>query len=127
MSENIIITNNPTVNDKINHNSIIIYYYPSLSYLDILLKVRDLVYSGHSLLTHPIVSSIKPNAMPYKTVVLTPKKNTSDFESIELIDKSMELVRNLLLLPKRATTLKIEEDLQLIDYDLIYGSIQSIL
>ena len=124
--QNIIITNNPTVNSKIKNSSIIVNYF-DLSYLDILLKARDMVHSGHTLLTHPIVSSIKPNAMPYKTVVLSPKKNTLDLESLDLIEKAIALATDFLLLAKRHTTQAIEKDLQLIDYDLIYGSIQSIL
>ena len=124
--QNIIITNNPRVNSKIKNSSIVVHYF-DLSYLDILLKARDMVHSGHTLLTHPIVSSIKPNAMPYKTVVLSPKKNTLDLESLDLIEKAIGIAKDFLLLPKRHTTQAIEEDLQLIDYDLIYGSIQSIL
>ena len=31
------------------------------SYRDVLLKVRDLVYDRHILLTHPQASSLKPN------------------------------------------------------------------
>jgi len=124
--QNIIITNNPSVKSKIKNSKVVVYYF-DLSYLDILLKVRDMVHFGHRLLTHPIVSSIKPNVMPYKTVVLSPKKNTTDFESLELIEKAISIAKDFLLLPKRRTTEAIEKDLQLIDYDLIYGSIQSIL
>lgn len=124
--QNIIITNNPSVESKIKNSKIVVHYF-DLSYLDILLKVRNMVHFGHMLLTHPIVSSIKPNAMPYKTVVLSPKKTTTDFESLELIEKAISIAKDFLLLPKRRTTQTIEKDLQLIDYDLIYGSIQSIL
>ncbi len=123
---NIIITNNPSVNNKIKNPSLNVHYF-DLSYLDILLKARDMVHSGHTLLTHPIVSSIKPNAMPYKTVVLSTKKTTIDLESLDLIEKAIGIAKDFLSLPKRHTTPAIEEDLQLIDYDLIYGSIQSIL
>lgn len=41
-------------------------------YESVLLKTRDLVYSGFSLLTHPQASSLKPNQTPVRSVLLYP-------------------------------------------------------
>lgn len=125
--QNIIITNNPLVKEKISSINIDMLYFEDLSYMDVLLKVRDLVHSGHTLLTHPIVSSIKPNVIPYKTVVLSHKKNTVDFDSLELIDNSIKLAESFEKMNRKRLTESVKDDLKLIDYDCIHGSILSIL
>jgi hypothetical protein len=125
--QNIIITNNPLVKERISSINIDMLYFEDLSYFDIMLKVRDLVHSGHTLLTHPIVSSIKPNVMPYKTVVLSQKKITVDFDSLELIDNALKLVQSFEKRDHKRLTESAKEDLRLIDYDCINGSILSIL
>lgn len=48
------------------------------SYEKVLLKVRDLVYSGFSLLTHPQASSLKPNQTPVRSVLLYPYREGDD-------------------------------------------------
>lgn len=44
-------------------------------YESVLLKTRDLVYSGFSLLTHPQASSLKPNQTPVRSVLLYPRRD----------------------------------------------------
>lgn len=81
---------------------------------------------GYKLLTHPIVSSIKPYETPYKTIVLSNNKGKLDLESIELIENSIELSKNFLDKPRRKLTKIIDEDFKLIDYELINASIENI-
>ena len=67
-----IITNNPLVVRCLSD-----YYeieYHEISFREILVKVRDLVYEGYELRTHPIAGSVKPNETPYKSIVLSKKK-----------------------------------------------------
>ena len=68
----LIITNNTLVKEKLGEN----YHveYEDLSYEDTLRKVRDRVYLGHKLLTHPLSGSVKPNETPYKSVMKTEMK-----------------------------------------------------
>ena len=65
----LIITNNTLVKEKLGEN----YHveYEDLSYEDTLRKVRDRVYLGHKLLTHPLSGSVKPNETPYKSVMIS--------------------------------------------------------
>lgn len=42
------------------------------SYEAVLLRARNMVYSGYSLLTHPQASSLKPNQTPVRSVLLYP-------------------------------------------------------
>ena len=39
-------------------------------YRDVLVQVRDLIYAGHKLLSHPQASSLKPNQTPYRTILV---------------------------------------------------------
>ncbi|AGA66427.1 putative glycine reductase complex component GrdX [Brachyspira pilosicoli P43/6/78] len=95
-------------------------------FMEVLCKVRDFVHSGYQLLTHPIVSSIKPYETPYKSVALS-KGSELDLYSLELIENAIELTKNFLDKPRRKLTKEIDEDFRLIDYKLVIGAIENIL
>ena len=124
--KNIIITNNPKILEEISSKNIEISYFEQADFMEILYKARDFIHLGYKLLTHPIVSSIKPYETPYKTIVLTYNNGEIDLESIELIENSIELLKNFLDKPRRKLTKNIDEDFKLIDYKLISEAIESI-
>ncbi|TXJ37834.1 GrdX family protein [Brachyspira aalborgi] len=124
--KNIIITNNPKILEEISNKNIEISYFEQADFMDILYKTRDFIHLGYKLLTHPIVSSIKPYETPYKTIVLACNNGEIDLESIELIENSIELLKNFLDKPRRKLTKNIDEDFKLIDYKLISEAIESI-
>ena len=119
----IVITNNPMSKTEFNGKYIIEYIDDST--MEVYKKARDYIHEGHRLLTHPIMSSIKPNETPYRTVVITKKSfENLDLQSIELIEEAMHTTEKFLKdfgIPK--WTQKILEDFQLIDYDLIYHAL----
>ena len=125
--KNIIITNNPKILEEISDKNIEISYFEQADFMEISYKARDVIHLGYKLLTHPIVSSIKPYETPYKTIVLAYNNGEIDLESIELIENSIELLKNFLDKPRRKLTKNIDEDFKLIDYKLINGAIESIL
>ncbi len=125
--QKIVVTNNPKVLENIENKNIKISYYQDYSYIDILYKVRDLVHLGYSLLTHPIVSSIKPYETPYKTIVLCESNSNLDIDSLYLIENAISLSLNFLDKPVRKLTPSIDEDFKLIDYKLVFDSIENIL
>ena len=88
-------------------------------------KTRDYIHSGHRLLTHPIMSSVKPNQTPYRTVVITEKPSEGvDLQSLQYIEEAIHTTEKFLRnfgIP--VWTEKILNDFQLIDYDLIYHAI----
>ena len=43
------------------------------SYEAVLIRVRDLVYDRHILLTHPQASSLKPSQALYRSVAVYPR------------------------------------------------------
>ena len=126
-NKNIIITNNPKIAEEMASKNICVSYFEQADFMEILYKARDIIHLGYKLLTHPIVSSIKPYETPYKTIVLTYNNGEIDLESIELIENSIELSKNFLDKPRRKLTKSIDEDFRFIDYELINGAIESIL
>lgn len=123
---NVLITNNPKIFEELNSNNIKVEYFSDLDFMGILYKARDYVHLGYKLLTHPIVSSIKPYETPYKSVVLS-KDDAVDLYSLEVIENAIELTKNFLDKPKRKLTKEIDLDFRLIDYKLVVGAIESIL
>lgn len=115
-----IITNNPLVVRCMSAHYTIEYY--DISFREILVKVRDMVYEGYELHTHPIAGSVKPNETPYKSIVVSRDKKGFNMEHAEMcsnaiitFDKFTPIVRQL---PQR-----ILDDFQLIDYTLLAGAL----
>ncbi len=60
------------------------------NYRDVLVQVRDLIYAGHKLLSHPQASSLKPNQTPYRTILVYGETQSMDFNDVSLIEKAIE-------------------------------------
>ena len=84
----IMVTNNKYVYDKYKDKFEMIYD-ENFTYLDVLECVRDKVHDGHELITHPLSGSVKPNETPYKTVMISTKKEVLDFDSLKIIEDSI--------------------------------------
>lgn len=118
-----IVTNNPMSKEKFGVNFNVEYVEGNV--IEVFNKVRDYVHKGHRILTHPLMSSIKPNETPYRTIALTKKiENSTDINSVILIENSIMTTNKFL---KDFSTPnwseKILLDFQLIDYDLIYHAV----
>ena len=122
----IVVTNNPKIFEQVRSKNAEIIYMSDSDFMEVLCKVRDFVHLGYQLLTHPIVSSIKPYETPYKSVALS-KGLELDLYSLELIENAIELTKNFLDKPRRKLTKEIDEDFRLIDYKLVIGAIENIL
>ncbi|MCI5869837.1 MAG: GrdX family protein [Dorea sp.] len=84
----ILITNNDRVHEKYKDQLEIILLR---TYEEVLIKVRDLVYDRHVLLTHPQASSLKPNQTPYRSVVVYPRGEDDNTKDIMLIEKCLQV------------------------------------
>jgi hypothetical protein len=91
------------------------------SVIEVFKKVRNYIHNNHRLLTHPLVSSIKPNEIPYRTVMISKKRDAKiDMQSLDLIENSINTTEKFLKdfgLPNWNE--KVLQDFQLIDYDII--------
>jgi hypothetical protein len=87
----VLVTNNPKADDVYKSNAAIgVEYLTNASYLDVLIRVRDRVYDGWSLMTHPQASNLKPNQCPYKTILISRDREGQDFaRDVELIETAI--------------------------------------
>jgi len=115
----ILVTNNVLAKEKYGHEIDVEFREESLS--DLLFRVRDLVHSGHCILTHPLSGSIKPNETPFKSVLLSKKIDTTDIESLKIIENSIIIAKNFLTYPIPEEYLN---DLREIDLTLIDSAIK---
>jgi len=119
----IIITNNKISKEYYEQKYKVIFVEGSL--MDVFTTVRNYIHKGHELLTHPLMGSVKPNETPYKTVAITyAALNQVDFNSLMLIENSIETARKLLInKPVRNWPESVLEDFRVIDFDLIKNAV----
>lgn len=118
----IILTNNPlskkTFEDRFE------VQYKETEVLDIMCMVRNRIHEGHRLLTHPLMSSVKPNETPYRTIAISKEKGKLDFDSLTIIEDSINTTKKFLNMAKTPQwTQSILEDFELIDMDLIKNAL----
>jgi len=109
---NIIITNNPLVEAKFRGRFKIEFRELKS---DVLSCARDLVHAGHSLLTHPLSGSVKPNETPYKSVLVSGDRGILDEQSLRIIEDCIQVSRGFV---SRAFPEENLPDLQEIDLSL---------
>ena len=117
----LIVTNNPLVRDCLSDWYTIDYH--DISFREILVKVRDLVYDRHILLTHPQASSLKPNQTPYRSIAVYPKGNEDNMKDIMLIEKCLEVYyqwQEIAPSPKSYAP-KVDNDFKTIDLSVVDG------
>lgn len=96
-------------------------YLEGASYRDVLVRVRDMVYAGHTLYTHPLAGSVKPNDTPYRSVVVSRRAHAFSAEQAEIAANAIAAFDKF---PKKALRddEKTIRDLQLVDYTLLAGA-----
>jgi hypothetical protein len=93
--DKIIITNNSKIFEKYK----VVYeilFLENENYIEVLYKTRDKVHQGYKILTHPMAGSLKPNQTPYKSIVLQNTVGKTDYESVKLIENSIEAAQKFL-------------------------------
>ena len=60
----VVVTNNPLLKDE-EH-----VLFVEGAFRDVLVTVRDMVYRGYELITHPLFASSRMMFSPYRTVIL---------------------------------------------------------
>lgn len=117
-----MITNNPLVlkNLEKTHN----VAYKEISYEGILKVARDRIHEGHSLLTHPLSGSVKPNETPYKSMLISERKGEVDEGSLALIESAIQACRKFEFKSDRYGQ-SVYDDFQLIDWTLLQSAMAS--
>ena len=113
-----LITNNDRVYEKYK-DTLEVILLPT--YEEVLIRVRDMVYDRHILLTHPQASSLKPNQTPYRSVAVYPKGEEDNMKDIMLIEKCIETYRQwqeIAPTPQNYTE-KVANDFKTIDLSVV--------
>lgn len=117
----IIVTNNPSVREYFKAGEV---DFVDSDYKQVLLRVRDYVHKNHTLLTHPLSGSVKPNETPYKSIALEAGK-TIDFASLELIENALAVYDKFQGNEETPQwTQRVKEDFMVIDFDLIKNALK---
>lgn len=125
--KNIIITNNKYVYEKYKDTNEI-KYDEDFTYLDVLEYVRNQIHKGHKLLTHPLSGSVKPNETPYKTIMISKNRDSMDYDSLMIIEKSIATAKKFIKnKPTPNWTEKVLDDFRVIDLTLIENVINKII
>lgn len=121
----IIVTNNDKVFEKYKNNFKVLFLEDG-RYMDVLNETRDKVHRGYVLLTHPMAGSLKPNQTPYKSIIIEEALETIDYESVFLIEQSIEAANKFLRFkatPKWSE--RILNDFKTVDISLIENVISN--
>lgn len=125
----LLVTNNSLCYEKYK-DRVKVDYLEGGSYLDVLVKTRDLAQKGNRIETHPMAGSIKPNQTPFRTVLLSDSRMEEE-ESIanELMIEDAVLMTEKFLSdhPVRDWDESIVKDFGQVDLELISGAIDSIV
>lgn len=115
----IAITNNPLSKENLEEKYDVEFICNDT--MAVLKRVRDYIHKGHKLLTHPLMSSIKPNETPYRTILIS-KNNYSniDYDSLTIIEEAIITTEKFLKIGKAVWGEQVLEDFRVIDYDMIY-------
>lgn len=92
-----IVTNNPKCYEKYR-NVMKVEYLEGEGYLDVLHRVREYVHMRWCLVTHPLAGSIKPNQIPYRSIIIKDKQydNEEYFQSCTMIESSIETYHKIM-------------------------------
>ena len=118
----IVITNNPMVLDKLKDTRNIIYR--EISYEEILREVRDRIHEGHTLLSHPLSGSVKPNETPYKSIMISERRGEVDEGSVKLIENAIQACQKFIFKSDLYEE-SVYDDFQLIDWSLLESGMAS--
>jgi hypothetical protein len=115
-----ILTNNPSVAAKYEN---VMYIEGTVE--DVLVKTRNLVQSGGSLITHPLPASIRMMYTPYRSIVLGQTTGSgSDFLHLEIAEESITKYRRII--EYRNVDIKNNKDYENLDLWLLESALHEI-
>ena len=111
------------------HAEIGVDYLRERSYLDVLIRVRDLVHEGWHLMSHPQASNLKPNQSPYKTILLSNGREAQPFsQDVEMVESGIDAFHKFTrgMIPPKWPE-KTLRDFQTIDLSVVESAISRAL
>lgn len=120
-----IVSNNPLVKEQ--YGEIYQVDYEEGSYMDVLIRVRDLCHKGYVLLSHPLMGSVKPNETVYRSVLIKERPgDAADKDSVIMIE---DAIQTCVKFGKTRRNWHEEElaDFRMIDHSLISCAVEAAL
>lgn len=126
-----LVTNNRMVQERFKpgetKNLTQVVYQEDFDLIAVLESARNLIHSGHRLLTHPLSGSVKPYETPFKSVAVTSEIEVLDFQSLQIIEESLATAKKFLVDARVIQySEKVYDDFRVIDLNLIQSGIESI-
>ena len=126
-----LVTNNRMVQERFKpgetKNLTQVAYNEDFDLIAVLESARNLIHSGHRLLTHPLSGSVKPYETPFKSLAVTSDVEVLDFQSLQIIEESLATAKKFLADARVIQySEKVYDDFRVIDLNLIQSGIESI-
>lgn len=115
----LIVTNNPLVKEEFDN-----YLFIEGSFLDVLIKVRDLIHKGMKLVSHPLGASVRMLFSPYRSIVVGEGENEMKDFYVEIIENSIANYRKHM--DVRRVDKENSESYALIDKELLVSVIKDL-
>lgn len=117
-----VITNNPLVLEKLKNEEDICYL--KVTYKELLFEVKKLIFDGYKLLSHPLSGSVKPGETPYKSILISSKKENVDVMSVKMIERAIDTANKFV---DRTEGLRADvlSDFQIVDSHLLDSALIS--
>ncbi len=116
----VIVTNNEIVLQQAP--------YPCISVCgdteDVLVKVRDLIHTGYRLLSYPLGASIKMLHSPVTSVLLSENSGPMDPESVEILERSVEMLHATL--GERKPEERHRKDYEIVDWHRLQAAMSEL-
>ena len=112
-----IISNNPLIKNEFSN-----VIFIEGTFMDVLIKVRDMIYLGHELITHPLGASIRMLFSPYRSILVGDKTDNNNEVFIRTIESSIENYNKHMEV--RKPDIENSSDYAVIDKELIVSAIK---
>ncbi len=94
---------------------------------EVISRAFSMAASGHELLSHPLNGSVKPNQNPFKSILMSRKTRPVDQQSLKVLNSCLSMTEDMLNdRPLYPIPAEISNDYQLLDFDLLLTSINSL-
>ncbi|MCF6466056.1 GrdX family protein [Clostridium sp. Cult2] len=115
----LVVTNNPLVKEEFEDCLLV-----EGSFLDVLIKVRDLIHNGMKLASHPLGASVRMLFSPYRSIVVQKGEE-------EIKDYYVEIIENSIISYKKHMNMRNVDEgnsysYALMDKELLYSTFKNL-
>lgn len=117
----VVTNNNSLIESEKDFSDVIDYVFVDGNFLDVLVKVRDLIHMGHKLISHPLGASIRIMFSPVRSILLSDEKYDADILFMEVIESSIDKYKATM--ENRNIDFRNKDDYEFIDIELLKSAL----